>query len=148
MRDLNPNPPIMLSRAALAFHAAIASEMLQAIAYVWWCALTGHRERSLNVAAASLIGQGVLVRANGGDCPLGRSQERLGNPLPPSSWHSRHAPQNGLCPRWGPSPRLGLPYRWYAVGVRLVKPSDPTALSAGKRCLNTLFIQVPRAPVL
>jgi hypothetical protein len=74
-----------LSRAAVAFrtfHAAIAAEQLLAIAYVWWCALTGRRGRLLRVAAASLIGEGVLVAANHGDCPLGGLQERLGDPVP------------------------------------------------------------------
>ena len=74
-----------LSRAALAFraaHAAIAVEMLLAIAYVWWCALSGRRGRLLQIASASLIGEGVLVAANGGDCPLGGLQERLGDPVP------------------------------------------------------------------
>jgi hypothetical protein len=74
-----------LSRAAFAFrafHAAIAIEMLLAIAYVWWCALSGHRDRLLRIAAASLIGEGVLVAANHGDCPLGGLQERLGDPVP------------------------------------------------------------------
>jgi hypothetical protein len=74
-----------LSRAALAFrafHAIVAVEMLLAIAYVWWCALGGRRDRLLHVAAASLIGEGVLVAANHGDCPLGGLQERLGDPVP------------------------------------------------------------------
>ena len=75
-----------LSRAALAFrafHAVIAVEMLLAIAYVWWCALSGRRDRLLlRMAAASLIGEGVLVAANHGDCPLGRLQARLGDPVP------------------------------------------------------------------
>jgi len=65
-----------------AAHAAIALEQLLAIAYVWWCALTGRRGRLLRVAAASLIGEGVLVAANHGDCPLGGLQERLGDPVP------------------------------------------------------------------
>jgi hypothetical protein len=65
------------------FHAAIAVEMLLAIAYVWWCALSGRRDRLLlRMAAASLIGEGVLVAANHGDCPLGGLQERLGDPIP------------------------------------------------------------------
>ena len=85
MRELNPSPAKKLSRAALAFrtaHAAIAVEMLLAIAYVWWCGLSGRRDRLLHVAAASLIGEGVLVAANHGDCPLGGLQERLGDPVP------------------------------------------------------------------
>ena len=85
MRGHNPSPAMKLSRAALAFraaHAAIAVEMLLAIAYVWWCALSGRRGRLLHMAAASLVGEGVLVSANGGDCPLGGLQRRLGDPVP------------------------------------------------------------------
>ena len=79
------NPSRKLSRAASAlraFHAGIAVEMLLAIAYVWWCALSARRDRLLRVAAASLIGEGALVAANHGDCPLGGLQERLGDPVP------------------------------------------------------------------
>ena len=85
MRGHNPTPAMNFSRAALAFrtlHAAIAIEMLLAIAYVWWCALRGRRDYLLRIAAASLIGEGVLVAANHGDCPLGGLQERLGDPVP------------------------------------------------------------------
>ena len=64
------------------FHAAIAVEQLLAIAYVWWCALSGRRDRLLRIAVATLIGEGVLVIANRGDCPLGPLQDRLGDPVP------------------------------------------------------------------
>jgi hypothetical protein len=85
MRGHNPTPAMKLSRAALAFrtfHTAIAIEQLLAIAYVWWCALSGRRDRLLRIAAATLIGEGVLVAANRGDCPLGGLQDRLGDPIP------------------------------------------------------------------
>ena len=86
MREHNPRPARKLSRAAMAFrafHAAIAVEMLLAIAYVWWCALSGRRDRLLlRMAATSLIGEGVLVTVNHGDCPLGGLQDRLGDPVP------------------------------------------------------------------
>jgi hypothetical protein len=85
MRGHHPRPARKLSRAAMAFraaHAAIAIEMLLAIAYVWWCALSGRRGRLLHIAAALLIGEGVLVAANRGDCSLGGLQERLGDPIP------------------------------------------------------------------
>jgi hypothetical protein len=65
-----------------AFHAAIAVEQLLAIAYVWWCAITGRRDRLLRIAVGTLIGEGVLVAANRGDCPMGGLQERLGDPVP------------------------------------------------------------------
>ena len=85
MGRYNLRPEMKLSLAAMsfrAFHAAIAAEQLFAIAYVWWCAITGRRDRLLHVAVASLIGEGVLVAANRGDCPLGGVQERLGDPVP------------------------------------------------------------------
>ena len=74
-----------LSPAALAFrtfHAAIAAGFLGAIAYVWWCALTGRRGPLVRVAVTALVGEGVLVIANNGDCPLGCLQDRLGDPVP------------------------------------------------------------------
>ena len=86
MREHSPGRQAKkLSRAALAFrtfHAAIALEQLLAIAYVWWCVLSGRRGRMLHIAAATLIGEGVLVSANRGDCPLGGLQDRLGDPVP------------------------------------------------------------------
>ena len=85
MRGRQASPTRKLSRAAVAFrtaHTAIAVEQLLAIAYVWWCALSGRRDRLLRIAAATLIGEGVLVAANRGDCPLGGLQERLGDPIP------------------------------------------------------------------
>jgi hypothetical protein len=71
--------------AALAFrtaHALIATVFLAAIAYIWWCALTGRRGRLLHVAVTALGCEGVLVMANHGDCPLGPLQERMGDPVP------------------------------------------------------------------
>ena len=85
MRGRNPRPAVKLSRAVMsfrAFHAAIAAEQLLAIAYVWWCAITGRRDRLLRIAVATLISEGVLVAANRGDCPMGGLQERLGDPVP------------------------------------------------------------------
>jgi hypothetical protein len=64
------------------FHAAITVEMLLAIAYVWWYAMSGRRRRLLHIAAAALIGEGMLISANGGDFSLGGLQERLGDPVP------------------------------------------------------------------
>jgi len=74
-----------LSRSALAFrllHAAIAGCFLFAIAYVWLCALTGRRGPMLRLAVASLITEGIVVTANGGDCPFGCLQARVGDPTP------------------------------------------------------------------
>ena len=74
-----------LSPAALAFrtfHTAITLGFLSAIGYVWWCVLTGRRDRRLNVAVGALVAEGAFVAANGGDCPLGPLQDRLGDPVP------------------------------------------------------------------
>jgi hypothetical protein len=74
-----------LSPAALAFrcaHAAVAAAFLIAIGYVWCCALTARRGRLLRVAVTALIGEGIAVAANRGDCPLGGLQDRLGDPVP------------------------------------------------------------------
>ena len=78
-------PTAELSSAARAFrtgHAAVALTFLLAIVYVWWCALTGRRDRWLRRAGVALIAEGALVAANRGDCPLGGVQERLGDPVP------------------------------------------------------------------
>lgn len=77
--------PGKLSAGALAFraaHTAIAVVFLLAIAYVWWCALSGRRGPLLRAAVAALAGEGALVVANRGDCPLGCVQERLGDGVP------------------------------------------------------------------
>jgi hypothetical protein len=55
---------------------------LLAIAYVWWCAVTGRRGPLLRTAIAALTTEGALVAANGGDCPLGCVQARMGDPTP------------------------------------------------------------------
>src|SRR3954449_11447850 len=74
-----------LSPAAWAFrvaHGAIAMAFLGAIAYIWWCALTGRRDRRLRLAVVTILGEGAFVAANHGDCPLGPLQARLGDPVP------------------------------------------------------------------
>ena len=65
-----------------AAHGLIAAAFLGAIAYVWWCALTGRRGPLLRAATAALVGEGAFVAANGGDCPLGSLQDRVGDPVP------------------------------------------------------------------
>ena len=65
-----------------ALHGLVTVAFLLAIVYVWWCALTGRRDRWLRVAVAALVTEGAFVTANRGDCPLGGMQERLGDPMP------------------------------------------------------------------
>ncbi len=74
-----------LSVAALTLrlaHGGIAVAFLLAIAYVWWCALTGRRDRRLRLSIVALNCEGVLVVANRGDCPLGGLQARAGDRIP------------------------------------------------------------------
>jgi hypothetical protein len=111
MRGHNPRQEVKLSRAALAFrsfHAAIAVEQLLAISYVWWCALSGRRDRLLGIAAATLIGEGVLVAANHGDCPLGPLQDRLGDPVPLFELVLSPRAAKGAVPTLGGITALGL----------------------------------------
>jgi hypothetical protein len=77
MAELSP-----AARAFRAVHALIALGFLAAIAYVWFCALTGRRGRALDAASAALIAEGAFVAANHGDCPLGPLQDRLHDPVP------------------------------------------------------------------
>jgi hypothetical protein len=74
-----------LTPAAWAFRAAhtgIAVAFLGAIVYIWWCALTGRRDRRLRLAVAALVAEGTCVAANHGNCPLGPLQARSGDPIP------------------------------------------------------------------
>jgi hypothetical protein len=74
-----------LSPAAIVFrtvHAVIALVFLGEIAYIWWCALSGRRDRRLRVAVGSLVAEGAMVGANHGDCPLGPLQDKLHDPVP------------------------------------------------------------------
>lgn len=74
-----------LSPAAVAFragHTAIAVGFLAAIGNVWASALTRRRGPLLRSSVAALVVEGVVVTANGGDCPLGGLQDRMGDPVP------------------------------------------------------------------
>ena len=84
-----------LSPTALAFraaHAAIAIGFLAAIADVWTSALTRRRGPLVRVAVAALVAEGIVVTANGGDCPLGPLQARC------SSSCCRRGPRASRCP--------------------------------------------------
>jgi hypothetical protein len=77
-----------LTPAVVAFrtaHTGISAAFLLAIGYVWWCAITGRRGRLLRAAVTALGGEGLLVAANHGKCPLEGLQERMGDPIPCSS---------------------------------------------------------------
>jgi len=72
-------PAVLVWRAG---HALIAAGFLTSIAHVWWSALTRRRGRFLRPAIAALVGEGVVVGLNGGDCPLGPVGDRMGDPVP------------------------------------------------------------------
>jgi hypothetical protein len=72
-------PAVIAWRAA---HGLIAAAFLTSIGYVWWCALSGRRGRFLRPAIAALVGEGALVVANRGDCPLARLGDGIGDPVP------------------------------------------------------------------
>ncbi len=72
-------PAVVMWRAG---HGLIAIAFLASIGYVWWCALTGRRGPWLRLVTGALLGEGVLVVANGGDCPLGPFGDRIGDPVP------------------------------------------------------------------
>jgi hypothetical protein len=73
------SPAVILWRAG---HAVIAIGFLASIGYIWWCALSGRRGPLLRVVIAALVGEGALVGANHGDCPLGPIGDRIGDPVP------------------------------------------------------------------
>ena len=49
---------------------------------MWASALSGRRGPLLRFSVAALVAEGVVVAANGGDCPLGGLQDRMGDPVP------------------------------------------------------------------
>jgi hypothetical protein len=78
-------PKAVLSPAVVVWrvgHGLIAIGFLASIGYVWWCALTGRHGPWLRPVIAALIGEGVLVGTNRGNCPLGRLGDRIGDPVP------------------------------------------------------------------
>lgn len=77
--------PRRIPAAILAWrtaHAVVALGFLAAIAEIWRAALTGRRGRFLRPAIAALAAEGVVVGANGGDCPLGPLGDRIGDEVP------------------------------------------------------------------
>ena len=74
-----------LGPAARAFriaHTAFSVVQLASLGYVWYCAITRHRDRVLTVSAAALLVEGGALVIGRGDCPFGPLQSRLGDPVP------------------------------------------------------------------
>ncbi len=76
---LKRSPAVLLWRL---LHTLITVGFLFSIAYVWWCAITGRRDRLLWYLVGALVAEGVTVAANHGDCPLGPLGDRVGDPIP------------------------------------------------------------------
>jgi hypothetical protein len=117
-----------LSPAARAFRAAhgvISVGFLGAIVYVWWCALTGRRDRWLHLAVVSLVTEGAFVTANHGDCPLGPLQDRLGDPVPLFELVLSPTTARRAVPTLGLIATAGL-ILLVRRGPRLTNPSVPT----------------------
>jgi hypothetical protein len=105
-----------LSPAARGFraaHAAIALTFLSSIAYIWFCALTGRRDRVLHMAVGGLLAEGALVAANHGDCPLGPLQDRLHDPVPLFELVLSPRAAKRAVPALGAITTLGIAVLWW-----------------------------------
>ena len=125
-----PSSSPKLSRGALTVrftHAAIATWFLLAIVYVWWCALTGRRGALLHFAVTALVIEGVLVAANGGDCPLGGLQERVGDPVPLFEAQHYHLPVHRDCQRHVIASAAAQSTKLIETGVGNTEPDTPRA---------------------
>jgi hypothetical protein len=74
-----------LSRPAKAyrvFHATWSVAGLASLGYIWVCVARRRRNRLLGASMAFLSIEGVGLMIGGGDCPIGRFQEQLGDPVP------------------------------------------------------------------
>jgi len=81
-RKAQPRRPSAAIVAWRTAHAVVALGFLAAIAEVWRAALSGRDSRFLRPAVAALVAEGVVVGANGGDCPLGPLGDRIGDEVP------------------------------------------------------------------
>lgn len=79
MKSQQPSVAIVAWRSA---HAVLALGFLAAIAEVWRAALSGRDSRFLRPAVVALLAEGIVVGANGGDCPLGPLGDRIGDEVP------------------------------------------------------------------
>ena len=60
-------------------HGAISAFFIACIGCVYYSAVTGRRNRYLFPAIAAVAGEGAVVLANGGKCPLGGAHRRYGD---------------------------------------------------------------------
>ena len=63
-------------------HAAWSVVGLSTLTHIWFCAVTGRRDRVLPASISFLVIEGVALGVGRGDCPLGPFQRELGYPVP------------------------------------------------------------------
>jgi hypothetical protein len=74
-----------LGRRARTFrivHAAWSVVGLATLGYVWWCVITGRRDRRLWASMGFLSIEGTALLVGRGNCPMGPLQEAWGDPVP------------------------------------------------------------------
>ena len=74
-----------LPRRAQAFriaHVVWGIVALQALAYIWACAIGRRRGLRLWASVTFLLVQGMALAIGRGNCPFGPYQRRLGDPVP------------------------------------------------------------------
>ena len=75
-----------MARTFRVAHGIFAVIQLASLGYLWWCALTGRRDRLLDVCVGALVVEGAALVVGRGDCPMGPFQHRLGDPVPMFEW--------------------------------------------------------------
>ena len=63
-------------------HASWSVAQLAGLGYIWFCALTGRRNRRLWSSVAFLLAAGAALVIGHGDCPVGPRQAAWGDPVP------------------------------------------------------------------
>lgn len=70
------------ARAWRILHASWSVGQMAALAYIWRCALVGHRDRRLWASVGFLLVEGGALVVGRGDCPFGPLQAEWGDPVP------------------------------------------------------------------
>jgi hypothetical protein len=63
-------------------HASWSVAQFAGLGYIWFCALTGRRNRRLWSSVAFLLAEGAALVVGHGDCPVGPRQAAWGDPVP------------------------------------------------------------------
>jgi hypothetical protein len=70
------------ARAFRVVHSAWSVAGLASLGYVWFCAVTGRRDRWLGGSVAFLLLEGAALIVGRGNCPMGQAQTAWGDPVP------------------------------------------------------------------